>query len=111
MASNATKLITLEGLARYHEGLMSKLGLTYVAQEAGKGLSEENFTSELKVKLDSMGTNQRIATDEDMNDFLGDLFGDTAEAGAGSDEVDGGGTDLDEIEEVAAGAGTDDSGD
>lgn len=95
MASNATKLITLEGLARYHEGLMSKIGLTYVAQEAGKGLSEENFTSELKAKLDSMGTSQRIATDADMDDFLGDLFGSTTEAGADSGEAEGGGADLD----------------
>ena len=31
MAVNANaKLITLEGLARYHEGLMAKLGLTFV---------------------------------------------------------------------------------
>ena len=74
-ASNATKLITLEGLARYHEGLMAKLGLTYVAQEPGKGLSEENFTSELKTKLDSMGTSQRIATNEDVDELLSSLFG------------------------------------
>ena len=95
MASNATKLITIEGLARYHEGLMAKLGLTFVAQEAGKGLSANDFDDEYKAKLDSMGTSQRIATDEDMNDFLGDLFGSTTEAGAGSGEAEGGGADLD----------------
>jgi len=102
MSSDATKLITLEGLARYHTGLMQKLGLTFVAQQAGKGLSENDFTDELKTKLDSMGTSQRIATDEDVDALLESLFGDnsgTADAGAAEDEVDGGGADLDGLEE------------
>lgn len=112
MPSNETKLITLGALALYHEGLMAKLGLTFVSQEAGKGLSEEDFTSELKAKLDSMGTSQRIASDADVNEFLTGLFGKTTEdAGAGSGESSGGGVDLDKTEEAAVGAGTDDSRD
>lgn len=43
----------------------------YVEKEAGKGLSDENFTAALKDKLDGMS----IATDSEVSEMLAEVYG------------------------------------
>lgn len=53
----------------------------YVEKEAGKGLSDENFTAALKDKLDGMGTTidkaiaNHTATDAEVSEMLAEIYG------------------------------------
>lgn len=148
----ASKLITL-GVLEY---FLAKLDLRFQHQETGKGLSENDFTNELKSKLEHIDPELFATADEvdevldqffpgdvdpdepingnaeqgneqggepgneDPNGDVGqggdgdtDLDDETQEAGAAEDEVEGGGADLDDLDEILdtdSGAGTDNSG-
>lgn len=145
----ASKLLTL-GVFEY---AVARLDLLYQRRIAGKGLSENDFTNELKSKLEHIDPELFATADEvdevldqffpgdvdpdepingnegqggeqgneDPNADVGqgggednDLADETQEVGAAEDEVEGGGTDLDDLDEILdsdSGAGTDNSGD
>lgn len=48
------KFLDLQGLKDYNEKLNKKLDTKYVAQEAGKGLSKNDFTDEYKKMIDDL---------------------------------------------------------
>lgn len=48
------KFLDLQGLEDYNEKLNKKLDTKYVAQEAGKGLSKNDFTDEYKKMIDDL---------------------------------------------------------
>ena len=88
------KIVTLPVLAYFFEKLEGR----YVVKETGKGLSTNDFTNELKTKLDNVEScDCEVATNEDIDALLNEAFGEeTQEAGAGSDEAEGGGANLDD---------------
>lgn len=93
MAGNEDKLVTLGTLAYFY----SKLQTKFVAMEAGKGLSTNDFTTELKNKLDSIvtGDGDEYVTTSDIDALFEDEE-ETVEAGAGEGSAEGGGASLDE---------------
>ena len=72
------KLITLGALAYF----LGKLDARYQHQEEGMDLSANDFTNYYKEKLDSMGTDARIATLDEVDEVLNGVFG--TGTGAGS---------------------------
>ena len=84
------KLVTYDGLAYLVDGLKAK----FVLQEAGKGLSANDFTDALKAKLDSVSVDgYDVATTEDLDAMLDNVFGN------GEGEVSGGGEGAQEGDE------------
>ena len=63
MENFGDKLITLDVLAHF----LQRLDARYQQSEEGKGLSTNDFTDELKAKLDSMGTNAQAWTKRHRN--------------------------------------------
>lgn len=65
------------------DGVLEKVGdwyvdlSGYVTKEAGKGLSDNNFTNAYKTKIDNLGSvaNLNVATDEEVNAMLDEVFG------------------------------------
>ena len=108
MAEGTPKIVTLDVL----EYCMAQVKRKFVQAEPGKGLSTNDFTAELKAKLDGITIpGYEVATKEEVDAMLDEVFGSgTQDAGAGEGEVSGDGADLDETEDVGAGGGTD-SGD
>ena len=90
---NKPKIVTLEIL----EYFFAKLKAKFVVQEAGKGLSSNDFTAELKKKLDSIvtGDGDEYVTTEDIDNIFEDEE-QTEEAGAGEGETSGDGNSLNE---------------
>ena len=89
--SHKPKIITMEILEYYHEKLKAK----FVAKEAGKGLSENNFTTELKNKLDSIVSGDEYVTTADIDALFEDDGPVEAGAGSGAGETSGDGESLD----------------
>lgn len=65
------------------DGVLEKVGdwyvdlSGYVPKETGKGLSDNNFTDAYKNKIDNLGgvANLNVATDEEVNAMLDEVFG------------------------------------
>lgn len=114
MAENENALIgdsavvTWAILKYYHQ----KVKALFVSKEAGKGLSTNDLTNELKAKIDAIITDEgtEYVTTQDVDDLFEEEENDvgqgggsdeeeTLDAGAAEDEVSGGGADLDELTE------------
>lgn len=87
---NKPKIVTLEILEYFFLKLKNK----FVEKEAGKGLSANDFTTELKNKLDSIitGEGDEFVTTEDIDALFDDS--ENAEAGAGEGDAAGDGGNL-----------------
>lgn len=86
-----TKIVTWEILEYYHE----KIKLKFVKKEAGKGLSSNDFTNELKNKLDNIVAGEEYVTTDEVDALFEDDEEETTDAGAGSGEASGDGGGLD----------------
>ena len=62
------KIVTLEILGYYNERLKEK----FVGKETGKGLSANDFTDELKAKLDSIVAGDEYVTTDDIDALFED---------------------------------------
>lgn len=93
MAEGTPKIVILDVL----EYCMAQVKRKFVQAEPGKGLSTNDFTAELKAKLDGITIpGYEVATTEDVDAMLDEVFGSgTQDAGAGEGEVSGDGADLD----------------
>ena len=66
----AAKLLTL-GIFEY---AVARLDLLYQRREDGKGLSQNDFTNELKAKLDALNPDDGFATADEVDEVLDQYF-------------------------------------
>ncbi|MBR1760274.1 MAG: hypothetical protein IJ741_03740 [Schwartzia sp.] len=66
----AAKLLTL-GTFEY---AVARLDLLYQRREDGKGLSQNDFTNELKAKLEQLNPDDQFATADEVDEVLDQYF-------------------------------------
>lgn len=80
MAMKYRKYMSPEGLAHFYE----RLKRLFVHAEEGKGLSENNFTDDMKSKLDSIDPNELVVDDDALTEEeIGEIINTT------NQEIDG----------------------
>ena len=82
---NSKKLMTLDTFAY----ALQRIEARYQVKESGKGLSTNDFTDEYKNKLDNIAPDEIIATEEEVDEVIDEVFGEddepTEDAGAAED--------------------------
>lgn len=99
-AADKPKIVTLPVLEYFFASIKDR----FVLKETGKGLSANDFSDELKQKLENLSAEgYNVATQEDIDAMLNGAFNGangTAEAGSGEGSSSGGGASLDGDGEV-----------